>query len=155
MLTCAKLVLKQRKMHNTFIPTPHHPTDSASWLTDFKKRSFNKQFDQGDRVCLFCLHNICINFSMKSPIYMYMYLGVAKLSFVITKAHNGFFSMEQGLFVQIYRFFPQQLNQDCPCLQPHPFRFPLYEPCCEKTGLRGFRPGPTQTGLCSHRWLEA
>ena len=27
---------------------------------------------------------------------------------------------------------------------------------CEKTGLRGFRPGPTQTGLHSHRgWLEA
>ena len=23
----------------------------------------------------------------------------------------------------------------------------LYEPRCEKTGLRGFRPGPTQTGL--------
>ena len=32
----------------------------------------------------------------------------------------------------------------------------LYEPRCEKTGLRGFRPGPTQTGLYSHRrWLEA
>ena len=31
-----------------------------------------------------------------------------------------------------------------------------YENHCEKTGLRGFRPGPTQTGLCSHtRWLEA
>ena len=31
-----------------------------------------------------------------------------------------------------------------------------FEPRCEKTGLRGFRPGPTQTGLCSHRiWLEA
>ena len=31
----------------------------------------------------------------------------------------------------------------------------LYEPCSEKTGLRGFRPGPTQTGLYSHkRWLE-
>ena len=30
------------------------------------------------------------------------------------------------------------------------------EPRSEKTGLRGFRPGPTQTGLCSHRrWLEA
>ena len=30
------------------------------------------------------------------------------------------------------------------------------EPHCEKTGLRGFRPGPTQTGLYSHRtWLEA
>ena len=27
---------------------------------------------------------------------------------------------------------------------------------CEKPGLRGFRPGLTQTGLCSHRrWLEA
>ena len=31
-----------------------------------------------------------------------------------------------------------------------------YEPLCEKTGLRDFRPGPTKTGLCSHRgWLEA
>ena len=29
------------------------------------------------------------------------------------------------------------------------------EPRCEKTGLQGFRPGPTQTGLYSHRrWLE-
>ena len=27
------------------------------------------------------------------------------------------------------------------------------EPLCEKTGLRGFRRGPTQTGLCSHRIL--
>ena len=31
-----------------------------------------------------------------------------------------------------------------------------YESRTEKTGLRGFRPCPTQTGLCSHRrWLEA
>ena len=30
------------------------------------------------------------------------------------------------------------------------------EPCSEKTGLRGFLPGPTQTGLCNYtRWLEA
>ena len=30
------------------------------------------------------------------------------------------------------------------------------EPRCEKTSLRGFRPGPTQTGLYSQRrWLEA
>ena len=30
-----------------------------------------------------------------------------------------------------------------------------YEPRCEKTGLQGFRPGLTQTGLYSHRrWLE-
>ena len=32
----------------------------------------------------------------------------------------------------------------------------LYEPRCEKTGLRGFRSGPTQTRLYSQRrWLEA
>ena len=35
-------------------------------------------------------------------------------------------------------------------------RTAIYEPRCEKTGLRGFRPGPTQTGLYSHgKWLEA
>ena len=26
-----------------------------------------------------------------------------------------------------------------------------YEPRCEKTGLQGFRQGPTQTGLYNHR----
>ena len=32
----------------------------------------------------------------------------------------------------------------------------VIEPRCEKTGLRGFRPGPTQTGLYNHRiWLES
>ena len=30
---------------------------------------------------------------------------------------------------------------------------PINEPRSEKTGLRGFRPGPTQTGLYSHRRL--
>ena len=31
----------------------------------------------------------------------------------------------------------------------------MIEPRSEKTGLRGFRPGPTQPGLYSHRrWLE-
>ena len=30
-----------------------------------------------------------------------------------------------------------------------------YEPRCEKTGLQGLRPGPTQSGLYSHRrWLR-
>ena len=39
---------------------------------------------------------------------------------------------------------------------PYPFFWLYYEPRCEKNGLRGFRPGPTQTGLYSHRrWLEA
>ena len=27
----------------------------------------------------------------------------------------------------------------------------LSAPRCEKTGIRGFRPGPKQTGLYSHR----
>ena len=32
----------------------------------------------------------------------------------------------------------------------------LFESRCEKTGLRGFRPGLTQTGLWNHLiWLEA
>ena len=32
----------------------------------------------------------------------------------------------------------------------------INEPRREKTGLRGFRLGPTQTGMYSHRrWLEA
>ena len=32
----------------------------------------------------------------------------------------------------------------------------IYEPRCEKTGLRGFRSCPTQTGLYNNRrWLEA
>ena len=32
----------------------------------------------------------------------------------------------------------------------------LFEPRSEKTGLRGFRPGPTQTRSYNHRrWLEA
>ena len=32
----------------------------------------------------------------------------------------------------------------------------MTEPRSEKTGLRGFRPGPTQTGLYSYRrWLDA
>ena len=32
----------------------------------------------------------------------------------------------------------------------------INEPRCEKTGLQGFRPGPTQIGLYNHRiWLES
>ena len=26
----------------------------------------------------------------------------------------------------------------------------IFEPRCEKTGLLGFQPGPTQTRLCNH-----
>ena len=36
------------------------------------------------------------------------------------------------------------------------FCLKIYQPRCEKTGLRGFRPGPIQTRLYSdRRWLEA
>ena len=46
----------------------------------------------------------------------------------------------------IQQLFEDQ-NRSCPI-------FVRFEPR-EKTGLRGFRTGPTQTGLISHRrWLE-
>ena len=49
----------------------------------------------------------------------------------------------------------QQLSEttaDVMCLQE--VHIKPYEPRCEKTGFRGFRPGQTQTGLFSHRrWL--
>ena len=36
------------------------------------------------------------------------------------------------------------------------FGLSINEPRSEKTGLQGFRPGPTETGLyCHRRWLEA
>ena len=35
--------------------------------------------------------------------------------------------------------------------KPHQVNRRKNEPRCEKTGLRGFRPGPTQTGLHNHR----
>ena len=42
------------------------------------------------------------------------------------------------------------------CFAKHWHRVIINEPRCEKTGLRGFRPGPIQTGLYSYtRWLEA
>ena len=54
-------------------------------------------------------------------------------------------------------FFFERTRTD----KPKPICSPLFpswghnEPCCEKTGLRGFRPGPTQTGPYSHRrWLS-
>ena len=49
----------------------------------------------------------------------------------------------QAFFKTVLRYTGAQVDQ-------------TYEPRCEKTGLRGFRPGPTQTRLYSHRrWLEA
>ena len=42
------------------------------------------------------------------------------------------------------------------CICIHNLQHDINEPRCEKTGLRGFRPGPTQTRLYNHsRWLQA
>ena len=44
----------------------------------------------------------------------------------------------------------------CPVLQINCLSIHIYEPRCEKTDLRGFRPGPTQIRLYRHRrWQEA
>ena len=43
-----------------------------------------------------------------------------------------------------------------PPIHRHIRKSSIDEPRCEKTGLRGFLPGPTQIRLYSHRrWLEA
>ena len=49
------------------------------------------------------------------------------------------------------------LASACPCVPPFVKAMVMtLEPRSEKTGLRGFRPGPTQTELYSHRrWLDA
>ena len=59
-----------------------------------------------------------------------------------------------GISEKEYRRLPKStLRLLC---KPRPGTERIYEPRCEKTGLRGFPPSPTQTGLYSHRrWLEA
>ena len=57
------------------------------------------------------------------------------------------------VFFIILEFYGQVNNKVMSSL---PHRKLSVEPRSEKTSLRGFRPGPTQTGLYSHRrWLEA
>ena len=57
-------------------------------------------------------------------------------------------------------FLITQRKRNCFKLKQQKFEYSIaekpIEPRCEKTGLRGFRPGPTQTRLYSYRrWLEA
>ena len=55
------------------------------------------------------------------------------------------------LLKRVFSHFPKMEDNS----DNNTIRIPIFEPRCEKTGLRGFRPGPTQTGLYSHsRWLE-
>ena len=52
--------------------------------------------------------------------------------------------------------FPQNEKKNTPLKQLRYVGPPIYEPPCEKTGLRGFRPGQTQTKLYYHtRKLDA
>ena len=61
-------------------------------------------------------------------------------------------ALEKSLGIEMYTFQGAKLALDLPTK----FSMISFEPRSEKTGLRGSRPGPTQTGLCSHRrWLEA
>ena len=50
----------------------------------------------------------------------------------------------------------EDLYTDCTIYGDSRLQCPLqYDPLCEKINNLGVRLGPTQTGLCSHRWLEA
>ena len=69
--------------------------------------------------------------------------------------HSDLAVFEGGLDAMV-----QLSNVVGPRLNPHLNKLlvpvSIYEPRSEKTGLRGFRPGPIQTRLYSdRRWLEA
>ena len=56
--------------------------------------------------------------------------------------------------VSLFKFGFLSFNGFSFCLQSllkYEIQDTINEPRCEKTSLRGFRPGPTQTGLYSHR----
>ena len=68
--------------------------------------------------------------------------------------------MKYIIFVAIFsilvRLYLLQRGKNVSIRDPEHDVQTILVPRCEKTGLRGFRPGATQTGLCSHsRWLEA
>ena len=80
-----------------------------------------------------CMQLICI----------FVFLAYAKSRFSHDAAH--------------FRTVPETKKRVFECnLALAPPGLGLNEPRSEKTGLRGVRPGPTQTGLYSQRrWLEA
>ena len=79
--------------------------------------------------CIFCLYYVCLRIC---------YLNFSAFCFDASVP----VPCRSLLFTLIY-----QVNH---------YKAATYGPRCEKTGLRGFRPGPTLTGLHSHRkWLEA
>ena len=61
-----------------------------------------------------------------------------------------------NIFYDEYRFYTKGMYIRDKVAQVVHIAHSTYEPWRKKTGLRGFRPGLTQTSLCNHRrWLEA
>ena len=66
-----------------------------------------------------------------------------------------FINMRDSNDFHIFQILPEN-HEVIPANADRPPEVSKNEPRCEKTGLWGFRPGPTQTGLYNHRrWLEA
>ena len=87
-----------------------------------------------------------------------MIIGVNSWSFLHKKAVRGrSYDYAQCIFYgEIVRVIPEFSLSSLFILSYHAYYVCIYEPRCEKTGLRGFRPGPIHTRLYSHRrWLEA
>ena len=60
-------------------------------------------------------------------------------------------AMIQGASMITHLFNAMLSVSTISCMVSSHFIYFPFEPRCEKTGLRGFRPGPTQTGLYSYR----
>ena len=67
-----------------------------------------------------------------------------ELIFLLSITHNYVVSVRRG-FVFLLVFIAELFY-----CGSH-WNLHIIEPRCEKTGLRGFRPGPTLTGLYNHR----
>ena len=71
------------------------------------------------------------------------------------KILDGKFLTGNASFSTLFKEAENRLSISCLVCATELTQYTIYEPRCEKTGIRGFRPGPTQTGLYSHRrWLE-
>ena len=82
---------------------------------------------------------------LKMKLEVFFYLDVANQKHTYQTVHKDRMICTFVVGLGLKQAFPYQDS----------LRFLPNEPRCEKTGLRGFRPGLTQTGLYSHRrWLE-
>ena len=86
---------------------------------------------------------------------------------VAQQVGNSFSLLEMPEIIRFLHKFVDRINNSVPRVtvwqhkappsyMPNSYMRDRIEPRSEKTGLRGFRPGPTQTRLYNHtRWLEA